>query len=179
MKKITVPQAEEVSQQSQELFGMLQKRIGKVPNLYGTIGYSAHALKGFLDFEAELAKGVFTLREREAVALAVSEINHCEYCLAAHSVSAVRSGFTLEETLLIRSGNIEDPKLRAIVRLAQAITETSGRPADHFLENFYNAGYNEIALMELVGLISVRVFTNYVYALTQVPIDFPEATPLN
>jgi hypothetical protein len=28
-------------------------------------------------------------------------------------------------------------------------------------------------------LITVRVFTNYVYALTAIPVDFPAAEPLN
>ena len=32
--------------------------------------------------------------------------------------------------------------------------------------------------MELIGLVTVRVFTNYVYALTDIPVDFPEAEPL-
>jgi hypothetical protein len=46
------------------------------------------------------------------------------------------------------------------------------------LENFYAVGYNEAALMELIGLITVRTFTNYVYAITNIPIDFPLAEPL-
>jgi hypothetical protein len=33
--------------------------------------------------------------------------------------------------------------------------------------------------MELVGLISLRVFTNYAFALTQIPVDFPAAAPIN
>jgi hypothetical protein len=32
--------------------------------------------------------------------------------------------------------------------------------------------------MELAGLITVRIFTNYVFALTEVPIDFPLAAPI-
>lgn len=51
MKTITVPSKDEVSLESQAIFEQLQKQIGKVPNLYALVGYSAHALKGFLDFE--------------------------------------------------------------------------------------------------------------------------------
>jgi len=30
----------------------------------------------------------------------------------------------------------------------------------------------------LIGLVTVRIFTNYVYALTKIPVDFPAAQPL-
>lgn len=32
--------------------------------------------------------------------------------------------------------------------------------------------------MELIGFVVVRIFTNYVFAMTQIPIDFPAAPAL-
>jgi len=46
------------------------------------------------------------------------------------------------------------------------------------LNHFYEQGYAEAALMELTGLVAVRVYTNYVYALTAIPVDFPAAESL-
>ncbi|MES2425333.1 MAG: carboxymuconolactone decarboxylase family protein [Bacteroidota bacterium] len=178
MKKITVPAAEQVSPESQELFGQLHKRMGKVPNLYATIGYSHHALKAFLEFDATLTKGVFNGKEREAIALVVSEVNQCEYCLAGHTLLAIKNGLSMDDTLNIRRGHVADKKLNTIVELAKSIAETKGMPDNGLLENFYEAGYNEGALMELIGLITVRIFTNYVYAMTNVPVDFPAAVAL-
>ena len=43
------------------------------------------------------------------------------------------------------------------------------------LENFFNAGYDEKAFIELIALVALRSFTNYVFANTQIPIDFPLA----
>src|SRR5476651_2345655 len=179
MKKISVPAHHEVSPESQAIFDQIKQKIGKVPNLYATVGYSANALKGFLEFDATLSKGVFSPKEREAIALVVSEVNGCEYCLAAHTAMSARSGLTMEDTLHIRRGKVSDPKLNAIVQLAKAIAETKGHPEPHFLENFYNAGLNEVALMDLIGLVTVRIFTNYVYAMTSVPVDFPAAAALS
>lgn len=179
MKTVIVPTADQVSPESQTIFEQLQKRLGKVPNLYATIGYSANALKGFLDFEATLSKGAFRAKEREAIALAVSEINHCDYCLAAHSLTAMKNGVSQEETINIREGNASDPKMNAAVQLAQEIAKTKGNVAQQYLENFYNAGYDETALMELIGLVSVRIFTNYIFAITHVPVDFPPAEKLS
>lgn len=173
-----VPAKEQVSETSQVLFDQLQKRLGKVPNLYATMGYSPIALKAFLDFEATLNTGVFTAKEREAIALVVSEVNGCAYCLAAHTMAAVKRGFTQEDTMGFRRGEAEDAKLHAIIRLAKEIAENKGHVAEVILNNFYQAGFDEAAVMELIGLVTVRVFTNYVYALTDIPVDFPAALPI-
>ncbi|WP_314000265.1 carboxymuconolactone decarboxylase family protein [Xanthocytophaga flava] len=45
-------------------------------------------------------------------------------------------------------------------------------------EAFFDAGYNEAALIELIGLVTVRTFTNYVYTLTDIPVDFPAVPTL-
>lgn len=76
MKTIHVPAKEQVSTASQAIFDQIQKKLGKVPNLYATIGYSAPALKGMLDYEATLTSShIFTAKEREAINLIVSIIN--------------------------------------------------------------------------------------------------------
>jgi uncharacterized peroxidase-related enzyme len=179
MKTITVPSRDEVSAEAQVYFDLLQKRTGKVANLYATMGYSSNALKAFLEFDETLSKGVFNGKEREAIALAVSEINGCAYCLAGHTVAAKMRGFTQEQTLAIRRGETGDVKLDAIIQLAQSITINKGNADPELLNRFFEAGFNEGALMELVGFVTVRVYTNYVYALTQIPVDFPAAEPLN
>ncbi|WP_183557435.1 carboxymuconolactone decarboxylase family protein [Mucilaginibacter sp. SP1R1] len=179
MKTITVPVREQVSEESQVIFDQMQKRMGRVPNLYATIGYSGNALRSFVDFETTLSKGVFRPKEREAVALIVSEVNSCAYCLAGHTLAAIKNGYTKEDTLAIRKGEVNDPKLSAILLLAKSITENQGHADEGALDNFFAAGYDEAALMELVGLVTLRIFTNYVYALTAIPVDFPAAEPIN
>ena len=178
MKTIVVPTRDAVSPGAQASFDLLKKRLGKVPNLYATMGYSEQALKAFLDLDETLSHGVFTPKEREAISLIVSEINSCAYCLAGHTMLAIKRGFTKEETLDIRRGKTNDPKLNAIIQLAASATQNKGHASEPVLSAFYDAGFNESALMELVALISLRVFTNYAFALTQVPVDFPLADPV-
>ncbi|RFZ82190.1 carboxymuconolactone decarboxylase family protein [Mucilaginibacter terrenus] len=180
MKTITVPAREQVSDESQLLFDQIQKKMGKVPNLYATIGYSAHALKAMLEFDATLSnQSAFTAKEREAINLVVSQVNLCNYCLAAHTTLAQLRGFTKDETLTIRKGHASDAKLDAVIQLAQSIAENKGKAEAAVLEQFFAIGYNEAALIELIGLITLRTFTNYVYSNTDIPIDFPIADELN
>ena len=174
MKTITVPTRDQVSTQSQEIFDAITKKLGKVPNLYATIGYSANALKGMLDFEETLNQGIFNAKEREAINLIISQVNQCNYCLAAHTVIAGMKGYSKEEILNFRKGLAADPKLSAAIQLGKAIAENKGVVRDEVKDAFFEVGYNEAALIELTALITLRTFTNYVYALTEIPVDFPE-----
>ena len=53
-------------------------------------------------------------RDREAIYLIVSRFNGCEYCLASHTVSAVKNGWKEEDTLLIRAGTHPEKKWQII-----------------------------------------------------------------
>lgn len=178
MKTIEVPTRDQVSADSQVLFDQIQKKFGKVPNLLAALGYSPKALQAYLQLDSQFAGGAFTAKEREAVALAVSQVNSCDYCLASHTLSVKAQGFGTDDTLAIRRGDIADPKLQAVVQLAQAITVDRGHVDSALVDAFFSFGYNEGALMELIGLVTARIFTNYVYALTDVPVDFPTAPVL-
>lgn len=173
MKTITVPTREQVPAAAQELFDVMKKKIGKVPNLYATMGYSAAALKAMLDFEETLHHGVFNAKEREAIYLVVSQVNQCNYCLAAHSILAGMRGFSKDEILNLRRGIAADAKLYAVIQFAKAIAENKANVDATIKDAFFEAGYDEAALIDLAALVTLRTYTNYVYALTQIPVDFP------
>ncbi|MEL7001927.1 MAG: carboxymuconolactone decarboxylase family protein [Bacteroidota bacterium] len=178
MKTFKAPSRDEVSEESQQIFDNLKSQVGMVPNLYATIGYSSNALSSYLAFQGAQAKGTFNAKEREAVFLAVSQVNGCEYCLAAHTALGKMNGFSEEETIALRAGTIEDRKLNTIVRLAAAITKSHGRPSEDLLNDFFELGYNEAALVDLIALVADKTLANYVHNVTQVDIDFPRAQPL-
>ena len=179
MKTINVPARDQVSPESQLMFDQIKSKFGMVPNLYATVGYSSTALKAFLQFDDTLNHGMFTDKEREAIALSVSQVNECNYCLAAHTMTSTMKGITREETLSMRRAKVQDPKLNALVQLAKSIVENTGKADGSLLENFFSEGYDEMALMELIGLVTLRIFTNYVFAITAIPLDFPAAETLN
>ncbi|MFL9836706.1 carboxymuconolactone decarboxylase family protein [Flavobacterium sp. ST-75] len=179
MKTINVPTKDQVSEPSQQIFEAITKKMGKVPNLYATIGYSANALKGILEFEEAFSHSAFSAKEREGINLVVSQVNNCDYCLAAHTMLAGLKGYTPEDIIGLRKGQTADGKFEAALQLAQSIAQNKGTAAISLKEAFFNAGYNEAALIELIGIVTVRTFTNYVYAQTQVPVDFPAAPALD
>ena len=176
MKTITVPNKEQLSAESQTILESVEKKMGKIPNLYATIGYSSSALKAMLETEASLSHdSSFSAKEREAINLIVSQVNNCDYCLAAHTMLAKMKGFSDEDTIALRKAEYSDAKLNSVLKLAKSISSNKGAADDSALQNFFEAGYDEKALVELNALIALRSFTNYVFANTQIPIDFPLA----
>ncbi|MCH8029482.1 MAG: carboxymuconolactone decarboxylase family protein, partial [Candidatus Dadabacteria bacterium] len=162
----------------QEIFDALKKKIGMVPNLYATAANSPAALKGILAFGDSLRRGEFSKKEIEAVALAISQENGCEYCLAAHTAVGKMVGFSEDETLALRDGSIGDTKLNALTKLAKNITVTAGYPSQELIAGFFEVGYTKAALVELIGHVALNVFNNYLNHIADTPIDFPEAKKL-
>ncbi|RED92796.1 carboxymuconolactone decarboxylase family protein [Marinoscillum furvescens] len=178
MKNLEVLTYENAPQESQQIFDQLKEKLGKVPNVYAAIGNSPKALGGLLGLADTLSKGEFTAKEVEAVALAVAEANTCDYCLAAHTTVGKMQGFSEEETVAIRTGEIADEKLKALSDLAKAITISRGKPEQNVVDAFHAAGYSKAALAELIGLVAVNTITNYANHLADTEIDFPAAPQL-
>jgi len=175
MHAFTVPSASQVPEASKPVFEQFQRLIGKMPNLYAIIGSSANALTSYVQYSQQQAKGSFHAREREAIYLIVSQQNGCEYCLASHTQSAIKAGWKEEETLALRAGTFPEKKWQVLYQVIASVITQRGEVADNLLDEFFALDYQEAALMDLLVLINVMSFTNYLYRLTKVPIDYPAA----
>ena len=177
MTVINVPTRDQVSPANQALFDNLKKGIGMVPNLYATLAHSEHALGSYLAFQN--ARSSVTGKAREVVNLVVSQVNGCEYCLAAHTVIGKMSGFTDAQVLEIRSGKASfDPKLDALARLVKNIAVERGRADQALVEAFFVAGWTKENLIDTIVIIGDKTVTNYLHSTTRVPVDFPAAPKL-
>lgn len=178
MSTINVPTRDEVSPANQAIFDNLKSSLGTVPNLYATLAHSETALGNYLAFQN--AKSSITGKAREVVNLVVSQVNGCEYCLAAHTVIGKMNGFTDEQVLEIRSGKASfDAKLNALARLVQNIAVNRGHPDVVAVDAFFSAGWTKANLVDVVVVIGDKIVTNYLHGVTGVPVDFPAAPNLS
>ena len=174
---LNVPTRDEVSPANQAIFASLEKRLGFVPNLYATFAHSAHALPAYLALQA--ARSSLSVREREVVNLAVSEVNGCEYCLAAHTVIARKFGYSDAQILEIRSGRAGfDPRLDALARLVHDVTLERGHADPARVQAFFEAGWTKENLVDAIVAVGDKTITNFLHGTTRVPVDFPAAPPL-
>ena len=173
---INVPTREEVSSVNQEIFDNLKKSLGFLPNLYATMGHSANGLSRYLAYQN--AKSSLSNKEKEAVNLVVSQVNGCVYCQSAHTVLGKMNGFSDEQMLDMRKGRSENAKLNALVQLAADITENRGRVNAGSTATFFEQGYTNENLVDLILQISDKTAMNYLHNLTKIPIDFTMAPEL-
>lgn len=171
--KFNVPQREQMSTDNLPVYDAIVKSVGFMPNLFATLGLSENGLNRYISFQNE--KSSLTNKEKEVINLVVSEVNECNYCRAAHTAIGKMNGFTDEQALEIRQGQINfDKKLNALVKLSQNIVQTRGNINPQYLELFFNEGYEKGHLVDVILQIGEKTMTNYLHNITQVPIDFPE-----
>lgn len=177
MTNINVPTRDEVSASNQAIFDNLKANFGTVPNLYATLAHSEHALGSYLALQN--SKSSITGKAREVVNLVVSEVNGCEYCLAAHTVIGGMNGLNDQQILEIRRGRASfDVKLDALAQLVKNIAVNRGHADEALVKAFFSAGWTKENLVDVIVTIGDKTVTNYLHATTQVPVDFPAAPKL-
>ncbi len=159
---------------AQGLLDAVKKQLGTVPNLFRTVSLSPAALEGYLGMMGALGKGVLPAATRERVALAVAEINGCDYCLSAHAYLGKHVAHLDDaEMTANRNGTSNDPKADAAVHFAAVVTRNRGRVSDDDLAAVRAAGYSDAQIIEIVQHVALNVWTNYINLVAGTAIDFP------
>ncbi len=175
MSRIPTPaNISDAPEASQELLKGVEAKLGVVPNLYRIVGTSPVALEGLLGLSGALGRSEISAATRERIALAISEVNGCDYCLAAHTyLGRNLVKLTDAEIQTNRKGASTDAKADAAVRFALSITEKRGHVSADELNTFRAAGYSDAAIVEIIALVAVNVLTNYANSVLDTEIDFP------
>ena len=177
MTRLHTVAPDQAGQEAAELFGIVKRNIGKVPNVYATIGSNAPAvLAHMLDTGATLAKSSLSRREQEAINLAVSEATGCDYCLAAHTMTGKMAGYTAEQTRELRSGAyVEDARIDALVKFALQLVQQRGTLDAAAVDALRAAGFDDRQLVEIPLVVSAILLTNMVNRINDTTLDFPRA----
>ncbi|MCA0761763.1 carboxymuconolactone decarboxylase family protein [Vibrio vulnificus] len=174
MHCFTVPNIEELPEQSKPTLEKIERTLGVVPNLFKLLGSSPNVLGGFTQLQAALGQ-TLTAKTREAIALAVAQINGCQYCLSAHTyISEHMMHVAQEEILLNRKGRSLDPKVDAIVAFAASVVEKRGHVERSEIEVLRAKGVSDREVIEIVAVVAENVFTNLINEVAKTEIDFPQ-----
>ena len=178
MSRLPIPASIEASPAaSQPLLEAVKKQLGVVPNLFRLVGNSPAALEGYLGLNGALAKGALEAPTRERIALAVAEVNGCDYCLSAHSYLGKNlAKLSDAEIAANRDGGSADPKADAAVRFAVELVNSRGHVSEADVKAVKQAGYNDAQVIEIVLHVALNTLTNYVNEMAKTEIDFPVVT---
>jgi len=178
MSRIRIPKTVDAAPHaSQPLLEAVRKQLGTVPNLFRLVANSPAALEGYLGLLNALGKGSLPPATRERIALAVAEINACDYCLSAHAYLGKHVA-KLDDAEIAenRNGGSHDPRADAAVRFASKVARSRAEVSDADLRNVRAAGYDEAQVIEMILHVALNTWTNYVNKVAETEIDFPVVT---
>jgi uncharacterized peroxidase-related enzyme len=155
----------------------VEKKLGIVPNMFRLIATSPAALEGYLGMSTALGKGKINAAVAERIALAVAEVNACDYCLSAHTYLA-KNLVKLDDAEITanRSGASSDIKLGAAVRFASQIARLRGHVTAADLKAVKDAGWSDAEVVEIVQHVALNCWTNFFNEAFKTDIDFPVVT---
>lgn len=157
------------------LLAEVEKQFGFVPNLMGVLANSPEALTAYLTLSDLVAKTTFSPEEQQAVLLAVSLENQCEYCVAAHSMVALKmAGMSEGHLSAIREGKFtDDTRLNTLVSFTREVVRAKGFVNDDSVNQFFKAGFNSQNLLEVLLCVCMKTLSNYTNHIAHTSLDKP------
>ncbi len=175
MSIVPIPNSIEAAPEaSRPLLEAVKTQLGVVPNMFRLIANSPATLEGYLGFNAALGTGALDRRTRERIALAVAQLDRCDYCLSAHTYLGKNMAKLDDNELAAnRNGTSHDPKADAAVKFAAMLVRGRGRVSEKDVDEVRRAGYSDGEILEVIGHVALNTFTNYVNEALGTAIDFP------
>ncbi|MHC5109608.1 MAG: carboxymuconolactone decarboxylase family protein [Planctomycetota bacterium] len=178
MARLKVRTTADADAKTRSLLEGIEKKMGRVPNLLGTMANSPAVLQAYGGFSSALAGGGLSTRLREQIALTVAEANGCDYCLAAHSALGRMAGLRDEEIADSRRGASPDRSTDAALTFARQVVAERGFVSDGDVDAIRRAGFDDGGIAEIVGVVALSIFTNYFNQVADTEVDFPEVEPI-
>ncbi|USG62927.1 peroxidase-related enzyme [Sneathiella marina] len=145
---IPVPDRKELDAGTQKYFDICDEKLGMVPNVLASYSFDTAKLRAFSDMYGELMLGDSGLSklEREMIAVVVSSVNKCFYCLTAHG-AAVRelSGDPILGELMVMNYRAADlpTKQKTMLDFAEKLTESPAKMEEDDRQILREAGWSD------------------------------------
>jgi AhpD family alkylhydroperoxidase len=150
-----------------QLDGIAKKR-GYLPPLMRVLAHSPAVLSGYIGFASALARGALKMQIQERIAIAVSQANGCQGCLAAHIEFAKVAGLTDGEIAAARTFSSANPKAHEVLSFARVMLETRGHLSAEHHASLRDSSLVEQELVEIAALVAMNILANSVSSLAQI-----------
>ncbi len=157
---------------SRNILEVIAKKYGFVPNLFGVLAESPTAVQAYAATNTALELSALSPVEQQVVALTVSATNDCTYCVGAHSAIAQMVHMPKTTLAELREQRpLTDRKLEALRTLTLSILSRRGWVSEDELEHVVAAGYTQRHVLDVLTIVSLKIFSNYVNHIAHTPLD--------
>ena len=162
---LRIPAEDEVAAGVKELWAKPLEKLGFVPNVLRVYAIRPRHLELWNQFYDELMRGDsgLTKAQREMIAVVVSTVNRCHYCIVSHSAALrkLTGDPILVEQLRTNYPYAQvEPKERAMLDFAVKLTEGSHRCTEADVEALREAGWTDEDIMDIAEVAAMFNFTN-------------------
>ena len=164
---LDLPMVDPLPEATRKYFDVCQDKLGMVPNVLRAYAFDIDKLNAFTAMYNDLMLGDSALSklEREMIAVAVSSVNKCYYCLVAHgaAVRQLSGDPELGEALVMnyRVAKI-DARQRAMLDFAVKLTEASARVEEADRQALRDAGFSDRDIFDIASVAGFFNMTNRV-----------------
>jgi uncharacterized peroxidase-related enzyme len=155
----------------QGYFDKCSEKLGFVPNVLQAYAFDNTKLKAFIDLVDDLMLGDSGLSklEREMIAVAVSSVNHCHYCLTAHG-AAVRQRAKNPEIGELMAQNYRAAALtkqqKAMLDFAVKLTESPASIEESDRQALRAAGWTDRDIWDIAAVAGFYNMSNRIASAT-------------
>jgi uncharacterized peroxidase-related enzyme len=167
---LSLPEAE-LDPELRDYFRVCEEKLGFVPNVLKAYAFDNKKLKSFIDMVDDLMLGESGLSrlDREFIAVTVSAINHCHYCLTAHGAAVrYRSKNPMLGDLVehnYRSAELT-PKQRAMLDFAVKLTEEPGKIENSDRDILRQLGFTDRDIWDIAAVAAFFNMSNRLASAT-------------
>lgn len=169
---LELPQEGELSEKTLAYFDICQEKLGLVPNVLKAYSFNEEKLRAFTAMynDLMLADSGLSKLEREMIAVVVSSINKCWYCLVAHgaAVRQLSGNPQLGEAMVMnyRVAHL-DKRQRTMLDFATKLTETPDRIVEKDRKSLRKAGFSDRDIFDIASVVGFYNMSNRVAAATE------------
>ena len=162
---LRVPSEDDAPAEVQALFDKANEKLGFVPNVLRVYALRPRHLELWNAFYDELMRGESTLTrvQREMIAVVVSTVNRCHYCMVSHSafLRKLTGDPLLVEQLRTNYAYAEiEPRERAMLDFAVKLTERSSSCTEADVDALREAGWSDEDVLDIAEVAAMFNFTN-------------------
>ncbi len=150
----------------QKLFAKAREQMGFLPNVFLAYAHRPERFSAWFDHYRQVTTPTEGLgdADREMIAVVVSNINHCTYCLVSHShalTEALGGDRITADRIMINWRHADlDPRRRAICALAEQMTLAPHTVEQTDLAALREHGLGDDDIWDVVELAAMYAFTN-------------------
>ena len=149
-----------------------QKQMGMVPGLYSVMAESPEILKAYTQLHQLFTSTSFDAEELTVVWQTINVEHECHYCVPAHTGIAHSMKVDPALTEALRNDEaMPTEKLQALKDFTLSVVRSRGDVSEQELNAFYEAGYGQQQVLEVILGLSQKVISNYVNHIAHTPVD--------